>query len=143
MSSSLLLEQCSTCLVHLIWMVLEMGGRKPYSHCFIRCCFQDLFNIAHNILVQLSSSFYSLCLVSVRVVHAYSRTNSTAAWKKLFFILSDWSDFCMINNLSIAVHAFARHKLMWFLVEEILLPRYVNLSTNLKEQPFRVEMSSF
>ena len=30
-SSSLLLQQCFTCLVRLIWMVFEMGGRWPYS----------------------------------------------------------------------------------------------------------------
>ena len=31
----------------------------------------------------------------------------------------------MIDNLSIAVHAFARHKLMSVSVEETLPPRYV------------------
>ena len=44
MSLSLLLQQCLTCLVHLIWMVFEMGGWWPYSCCFVGCCFQDLFN---------------------------------------------------------------------------------------------------
>ena len=33
MSSSLLLKQCSTCLVRLIWMVWEVGDRCPYSCC--------------------------------------------------------------------------------------------------------------
>ena len=44
MSLSLLLQLCPECLDHLIWMVLEMGGRWPYSCCFVGCCFQDLFN---------------------------------------------------------------------------------------------------
>ena len=57
MSSSLLLQQCPTCLVCLIWMVLEMG-----------CYFQDLFNIARSILVQFPSSFFSICLVSIHLV---------------------------------------------------------------------------
>ena len=35
MSSSLLLQQCPVCLVHLIWIVLAMGGCWPYSCCFI------------------------------------------------------------------------------------------------------------
>ena len=104
MSSSLLLQQCPTCLVHLIRMVLEMGSRWPYSWCFVVCCFQDLFNIAHSILVQFPSSFFSICLVSVHMVHPYSRIDITASWKKLCFILLDKSNFHMIYNLLIAVH---------------------------------------
>ena len=50
-SSSLLLQQCPVCLVHLTWIVFVMGGRWPYSWCFVGCCRQDLFNIACNILV--------------------------------------------------------------------------------------------
>ena len=45
MSSSLLLQQCPTCLVRLTWIVFEMGGRWPYSWCFVGCYLQDLFNI--------------------------------------------------------------------------------------------------
>ena len=51
MSSSLLLQQCPACLVRLTWLVFVMGGRWPYSWCLVGCCRQDLFNIAHNILV--------------------------------------------------------------------------------------------
>ena len=51
MSSSLLLQQCPACLVHLAWIVFVMGGRWPYSWCLVECCCQDLFNIARNILV--------------------------------------------------------------------------------------------
>ena len=46
MSSSLLLQQCSACLVRLTWIVFVMGGRWPYSWCLVGCCRQDLFNIA-------------------------------------------------------------------------------------------------
>ena len=80
MSSSLLLQQCPVCLVHLIWTVFEMGGRCSYSCCFGGCCFQDLFNTANNTLVQLLSSFSSIHLVSILVVHPYSSTDMTAAW---------------------------------------------------------------
>ena len=38
-------------------MVLEIGSNWSYSFYFVGCCFQDLFNIAHNILMQFSSSF--------------------------------------------------------------------------------------
>ena len=39
-------------------------------------------------------------------MHPYSSIDTTAAWKKLRFILSVRSDFHMIESLSIAVHAF-------------------------------------
>ena len=51
MSSSLLLQQCPACLVRLAWIVFVVGGRRPYSCCFVGCCRQDLFNIVCNILV--------------------------------------------------------------------------------------------
>ena len=47
MNSSLLLQQCPACLVHLTWMVWEMGGRWPYNCCFMVCCFQDLFKTSY------------------------------------------------------------------------------------------------
>ena len=58
MSSCLLLQQCPTCLVPLIWMVVEMGSKCPYSCCFVGCCFQDLFtwcgvNELHRSIVRI------------------------------------------------------------------------------------------
>ena len=50
-SSFLLLHQCPACLVRLILIVFVTGGRWPNSCCFVGCCLQDLFNIAHSILV--------------------------------------------------------------------------------------------
>ena len=49
----------------------------------------------------------------------------------------------MIDNLSVAVLAFASHKLTSLSVDEILLLRYMNLPTNLRGLPFKVEMASF
>ena len=40
MSSSLLLQQCPACLFRLTWIVFVMGGRWPYSWCFVGCCLQ-------------------------------------------------------------------------------------------------------
>ena len=48
MSSSLLLQQCPACLVRLTWIVFVIGGRWPYSWCFVGCCCQDLFRIARS-----------------------------------------------------------------------------------------------
>ena len=51
MSLSLLLQQCPACLVRLTWIIFVMGGRWPYSWCFVGCYREDLFNIGRNILV--------------------------------------------------------------------------------------------
>ena len=48
MSSSLLLQQCPACLVHLTCIVFVMGGKWPYSWCLVVCCHQDLFSIVLN-----------------------------------------------------------------------------------------------
>ena len=61
---------------------LEMGGRWPYSCCFVGCCFQNLFNIAHSILVQFPSSFFFIHLVSILVVHPSTRSDMTYFEKK-------------------------------------------------------------
>ena len=122
MSSSLLLQQCPVCLVCLTCIVFMIGGSWRYSWCLVGCCRQDLFNIARSILVKLLSSFFS-CLVSVQVVHPYSSIDTTAAWKKLRFILSVRSDFHMIESLSIAVHAFVSRASMSYSVDETLLRR--------------------
>ena len=60
-------------------------------------------------------------LVSVQVVHPYSNIDTTAAWKKVRFILSVRSDFHIIESLSIAVHAFVSRVSMSFSVDETLL----------------------
>ena len=43
MSSFLLLQQYPTYLVRLTWIVFVMGGRWPYSWCFVGCCLHDAF----------------------------------------------------------------------------------------------------
>ena len=73
MCSSLFLQQRPACLVCLIWTFLEMEGCWLYSCYFVRCCFQDLFNIVRSILVQFLSSFFSIYLVSVHLGPPYSR----------------------------------------------------------------------
>ena len=121
MSLSPLLQQCPACLVRLTLIVFVMGGWWPYNCCFVACCLQDLFKIARSILVLLPSSFVSIRLVSVHVVHRYSSIDTTAAWKKLCFILS--VRFHMTDNLLIAVHVLASRVSMSFSVDETLLPR--------------------
>ena len=50
-SSSLLLQKCSACLVHLNWTFFVMGSKWPYSRWFLGCYLQDLFNIVCSILL--------------------------------------------------------------------------------------------
>ena len=118
-----LLQQCSACLVRLTWIVYVMDGRWPYSCCFVGCYLHDLFNTARSILVLLPSSFFSIRLVSIHVVHPYCSIDTTTALKKQRFILSLRSDFNMTDSLSIGVHAFVSRVLMSFSIDDTLLPR--------------------
>ena len=130
-----------SCMACLIWMVLEMEGKWLYICCFVGCCFQDLFYIACSIFMQFPSGFFFICFDSVHVVHSYSSIDITAVLKKFCFILLASSDLHMIKSLLIAVHVFARHILISLSVDEMLLPRYVNLTTDFREPPFREEMA--
>ena len=85
--SFLLLKQCPAFLVHLIWTVLEMGRKSPYSCCFVGRCFQHLFNIARNIFVQFPSGFFSIRFVSIHMAHSSSNIDTTATWKNFSFNL--------------------------------------------------------
>ena len=57
------------------------------------------------------------------------------------FILLDSLDYYMRDSLSITVHIFTRCILVSLSIVETLLLRYVNLFSNFREVPFRVEMS--
>ena len=65
---TLLMSLFLLCLVHLIWIVLEMGGRWPYSCCFVGCCFQNLFNMTFCILVQFLFRFSYINLFGIHMV---------------------------------------------------------------------------
>ena len=84
-----------------------------------------------------------MCFVCSHVVHPYNSMDTSTAWMRSHFILSDRSDFDMIDNLSIAVHAFTWHTLTLLSVDETRLTRYVNLSTNFSGEPLRVNMAPF
>ena len=74
------------------------------------------------------------------MVHPYNSIDIATAWKKSNYILLDRSDFYFINNLSIAVHVFARCMMTSLSVDEILLPKYVNVSINFRNLPLNVEV---
>ena len=107
---------------------------------FVECCFKDLFKTVCSIFVKFLSNFFSMHFISIQVVHLYNSTETTTAWKKSSFIFSERADFHMINNLSIAVHAFTMHILILLSVDEILLPRYMNWSTDFRDLPLNMVM---
>ena len=76
-----------------------MGGRWPYICCFVGSYFQDLFNIARSILLQLPSSFFSIRFVSVQIV-------PDSCLEKIAFFLLNRSDVHITDHLSITVDGF-------------------------------------
>ena len=125
MSLYLLLQQRLAYLVRLIWMVYEMGSKWPYSCCFV-------FKTARSILVGFLYSFFFNRFVDVYVVQPYRNTNTCTAWNNSRFILSERSDFYMINSLPIAVYAFPMCILTLLSIDDILLPLYMNWSIHLR-----------
>ena len=82
------------------------------------CCQAFLFSFSPSLFIIISlflTFFWILLFLSIVIVHPYSSIDTTAAWKKLHFILSVRSDFHMIDSLSIAVHAFISHVSMHYL----------------------------
>ena len=82
-----------------------MGGRTVAVLCGAVSRTRSILLAAF--LCNCRQVFFSIRFVSVHVVHPYSSTDITAAWKKLHFVLSVRSDFHTTDSLSIAVHAFA------------------------------------
>ena len=113
-----------SCMFYLPYLDnLKIGGWWQYSCSFVGWFFQDLINVTHSIFVHFLSSFFSIRLDSVPVVHPNSRINTTDRSKKLCFFLLDKSDLRKIDYLSIAVHIIASRILMSFLVDRTLFPR--------------------
>ena len=71
------------------------------------------------------------------------RMASPIGLKKSQLILSDKSDFHMIDNLSGAFHAFSRCILTSISADEILLQRFLRWFTNLGDLPVRMMMAPF
>ena len=69
---------------------------------------------------KLPSSFFSNRLVSIQVVHPYSSIDTTAAWKKLCFILSVllFKNLVWWNSFSFYCQVYSFF-IFWFLQESI------------------------
>ena len=85
------------------------------------------------------SNFFSKQFIRVQGVQLYNSTDMATTWKNscLFY---QQSDFHMAVNLSIVVDALPMQMVTLFSVDEILLPRYMNWSTNFRVWPFNEKM---
>ena len=110
----------------LIYLVCEMGGKWPYRSCFVRCYFRDVFKRGHSNLFYFPSSFFSRRFTGVHVVQSYSSTDKATPWKNSNFILSETSNFHMLDNLSVAIHTLPIRMLTSLSVDEELLSKYMN-----------------
>ena len=86
--------------------------------------------------------FFSKHFIKVHMVLPYNHTVMAIAEKNSHLILSKRLAFCMVHNLSIAVHVFPICVLTLLLVDEILLPRYENYFINFRGLSFNAEMAA-
>ena len=73
-------------------------------------------------------SFSSRHFVRIWEVQSYNSTDLATAWKSSCFILLEISNFYVVDNLSIVVHALPLCIFTLLSLDEILLPRYINWS---------------
>ena len=147
---------CKFFLVGQHWPIYEQESIKKHclcihpavpcmshsSHLFCGHLTAILFDVAPRIFSRQHVAFlcifhlvfFFICFVSIHMVHPCSSMETATAGKKFCFILLEKSDFQMI-------HVFSRHMLTSLSVDEILLLRYVNRSTNFKGLPLKVKMA--
>ena len=113
-SLSLFFQLSPTCSVYITWMVHKDEWQVALQLLF---CEVLLLEFVQNTQHFSSKHF-------VRVLQPYNSTNTATAWKKSCFILSEPSDFPMVNNLSIAVHVSSLPVDITYSWCEIVLLRY-------------------
>ena len=103
MSSSLILQQCPACLFRLTWIVFVMGGRWPYSWCYIAKVINK-----RRILFSYAVSSSSSCRAAstdipdplsplLPIVHRLRQVFRTTSriLTQLLYVCSSWSScFC-------------------------------------------------
>ena len=113
--------------------------------CFlVRCCFQDFsLNIMQHpcaIFIEIFSTITSLN--TWWCIHSTILTWLQLGRNQVLF-LSETSDFHKIENILIAAHTFYMRLLTSFSVDEILLPKKVKWSTNVRGLPFNLTLGQF
>ena len=138
-SSSLLLQQCPTCLVRLGWFLRwEVSSNTAATLWGVASRIRSKQHVAF--LCSFHLAFFPCALsASMWYIHRVVSTQPQLGRNTILFYQR--SDFHMIDNLLITVHAFAWNMLTSLSVDEILLPRYVNLSTNFSGLLLIMEMT--
>ena len=100
--------------------------RRKWSYCSFfgggaasRICSEQHVAIFYN--SHLALFFLSKHFVRIQGVQLYSSTDMITAWSKSRIILLEESNFQMIDNQSIAVHAFPMHMLISISVDENII----------------------
>ena len=114
------------------WMACEMFVNGYTAAAFWGAAFR-ICSKQSSILVSFPPSFFfRWCIHTVVVIQPQFGRNLIVFHQRLDF---------HIDNLSIAIHAFLMCSLTSLSVDEILLPRYVNWSTNFRGLPLQMEMT--
>ena len=75
-------------LARRIWIVFEMDGRWPHCWIFVGSCLQDLFKTSRSILVEFSSSFLPIRLVSIHVLSSCINCPSLmSSWLPIIYVI--------------------------------------------------------
>ena len=88
-----------------------------------------------------SYSFFSVLFFKIE--QPYNITYTAIAWENSCCILPGRSDFYIVVKLLVAVHALSMRMSTSLLVDEILLSMNMNLSTDIRAQPFIEEMALY
>ena len=126
-------------VVHFTWLLCEMGGKCLYSCYFVKCCFQHLFKTICSLFVGGSNLAFSPGIVSKWCNNMILLT--CLELRKCSILFNQRSDFHIVLNLSIAVSALPVCMLTLFSVDEILLPRHTNCSSNFRGLSFNNGMA--
>ena len=76
------------------------------------------------------------------MVQPYSNTDAATTWQNNRFVLSERSAVHMVYTLSIAANILPMRMLISFSGDVILLPRYMNWSTNFRGLPFNEDIAA-
>ena len=108
-----------------------MGRKWPYT-CFLWCVDYRICSKQHVAFLCRSSLDFCQCVLLVSIWCTHTVAFILSKLEINLFILLDWSDFHIIDNLSMTIHGFTRRMLTSLSIDKMWLPRHVNLSINFR-----------
>ena len=102
MSSSLLLQQCPTCLVHLTWIVFLMSGRWLYSSCFVGYFLPGL------VLYSSQHSWVPFCMnnIPLKIIKPWRKTQRSYSIKNWYIYIYIYIYIFMYNTIYIYIYIY-------------------------------------